>query len=71
MMCMWAQLLSVMSDTCDHMDHQAPLSVGFPARILLSTGGTSEPGIKPVPPRSLALAGGFFITVPPGKSMKY
>ena len=30
-------------------------------------GGLVDPGIKPVSPASPALAGGFFITEPPGK----
>ena len=50
--------------------HQAPLSMGFPRQEhwsglpFPSPGDLPDPGIKPV---SLALAGGFFITEPPGK----
>ena len=32
-----------------------------------SPGDLPETGIKPMSPESLALVGGFFITVPPGK----
>ena len=48
----------------------APLSIGFPRReywIELpfpSPGDLPDPGIEPTSP---ALAGGFFITKPPGK----
>jgi len=50
--------------------HQAPLSMGFPRQeyyngLLISfSRGFSDPGIKTA---SLALAGGFFTTEPPGK----
>ena len=50
--------------------HQAPLSMGFPEQEYWSglplppPGDLPDPGIKPVSP---ALAGGFFITAPPGK----
>ena len=50
--------------------HQAPLSMGFPRQEywselpFLSQGDLSDPGIELKPP---ALAGGFFITDPPGK----
>ena len=49
---------------------QAPLSMGFPRQdywsgLLFPTpGDLLDPGIEPV---SLALAGGFFTTEPPGK----
>ena len=44
----------------------------LPARVLEwvampSSRGSSRPGIEPVSPASLALAGGFFTTAPPGK----
>ena len=64
---------SVMSDsfaTPWTVAHQAPLSMGFPRQEhwsglpFPSPGDLPDPGIKPV---SLALAGGFFITEPPGK----
>ena len=51
---------------------QAPLSMGFPRQEywsglpLSSPGDLPDPGIKP---GSLALAGGFFTTDPPGKPM--
>ena len=50
--------------------HQVPLSRGFPRKEYWSglpfpsPGGLPNPGIKLV---SLALAGGFFTTEPPGK----
>ena len=57
---------------CDPMDYSLPGSSVygiFQARILewfaiSFSRGSSQPGIKPV---SLALAGGFFTTEPPGK----
>ena len=51
--------------------HQVPLSTGFPRQEYWSglpfpsPGDLLNPGIKPASP---ALAGGFFTTVPPGKS---
>ena len=53
------------------MASQAPLSMGFPRQEYWSVlpfpspGDIHDPGIKPVSP---ALAGGFFITEPLGKS---
>ena len=50
--------------------HQAPLSMGFPRQEYCNglpisfSRGSSDPGIKTA---SLALAGGFFTTEPPGK----
>ena len=50
--------------------HQAPLSMGFPRQVYYSglpfpsPEDLPNPGIEPV---SLALAGRFFTTVPPGK----
>ena len=66
---------SVMSDSAISwtVAHQAPLSMGLswqeywsglpvpPPRDL------PDPGIKPVSPAAPVLAGGFFITEPPGK----
>ena len=52
------------------VDHQAPLSMGFPrqehwSRLLFpSPGDLPNSGIEPTSP---ALAGGFFTTEPPGK----
>ena len=51
--------------------HQAPLSMGSSRQEhwrglpLPSPGDLPDPGIEPVSPVSPALAGGFFITVPP------
>ena len=53
--------------------HQAPLSVGFPRQEYWSglpfpsPGDLSNPRIKPESP---ALAGGFFITEPPGSHQR-
>ena len=52
------------------VDHQAPLSLGFPRQEYWgglpfpSPGDLLKPGIDPKCP---ALAGGFFTTEPPGK----
>ena len=44
--------------------HQTPLSIGFWSGLpFLSPGDLLDPGIEPA---SLALAGGFFTTEPPG-----
>ena len=53
---------------------QAPLSMGFPRQEYWSglpfppSEDLSDPGIEPA---SLALAGGFFTTEPPGKPFGY
>ena len=53
--------------------HQAPLSMGFSKREHCrglpcpSPGDLPDPGMEPTSLASPALAGGFFITVPPGK----
>ena len=53
--------------------HQAPLSMEFSRQEYWSglsfppPGDLPDPGIKPLSPASPALAGGFFITVSPGK----
>ena len=53
--------------------HQAPLSMGFSGQeywrglSFPPLGDLPNPGIKPLSPVSLALAGGFFTTEPPGK----
>ena len=52
--------------------HKAPLSMGFPRQeywtglLFPSPGALPEPGMEPMSP---ALAGGFFITAPPGKPL--
>ena len=56
---------------------QAPLSMEFPRQEYWSglpfppTGDFPLPGIKPASPVSLALAGEFFTTEPPGKPQVY
>ena len=53
--------------------HQPPLSMEFSKQEYFSglplptPGDLPDPGIKPLSPASPALAGGFFITVSPGK----
>ena len=53
--------------------HQAPLSMGFPRQEYWSglpfpsPGGLPDPGTEPM---SLAWAGGFFTTEPPGQSLR-
>ena len=64
---------------CDPMDPreacQAPLSMGFPRQEYWSglpfppPGHLPHPGTKPASPVAPALAGGFFITAPPGKPL--
>ena len=52
---------------------RAPLSMGFPKQEYWSglpcppAGDLPDPGIEPKSLESPALAGGFFIAVPPGK----
>ena len=52
---------------------QTPLSIGFPRQESWSVlpfpppRDLPDPGIKPVSPASLALAGGFFTSAAPGK----
>ena len=66
---------------CDPMDHSPPGSsgdflFGFPrqeywSRMPFSTpGDIPDPGIKPTYLASLASAGRFFTTVPPGKPLQ-
>ena len=73
----YVQTLSCDRPFCDPMNcsvaQQAPLSVAFP-RVLEwlpfpSPGYLQNPGIKPTLPASPALAGRFFTTAPPGKSI--
>ena len=64
-----------MSDSCDPMTvaRQAPLSMGFSRQEYWSELPISSPGDLPNPgikPESPALAGVFFITLPPGKQPK-
>ena len=55
--------------------HQASLSVGFSRQESWSglpfppPGDPPDPGIEPASPAPPVLAGGFFITEPPGKPM--
>ena len=55
--------------------HQAPLSMGFPRQEYWSglpfppPGHLPNTGTEPASPVSPALAGGFFTTEPPGKSV--
>ena len=57
--------------------HQAPLSLGFSRQEywsglqFLSPRDLPDPGIKPMSLASLALAGSFFTTEPPGKPVYY
>ena len=52
---------------------QTPLSIGFPRQEHWNVlpfpppRERPDPGIKPMSPASLALAGGLFTNVPPGK----
>ena len=56
---------------------QAPLSMGFLRQEYWSglpfpfPEALPDPGIEPASPESPALADGFFMTEPPGKSMAY
>ena len=56
--------------------HQAPLSIKFPRQEygyglpFPTPGNILNPGIKSVSPASLALAGRFFTTGPPGKLLQ-
>ena len=55
---------------------QAPLSMEFSSQVYWSgmpfppPWGLLDSGVKPMAPTSLALAGGFFTTEPPGKPIK-
>ena len=72
-------LVSVVSNSFETpwtVSHQAPLSMGGFRKEYWSglpfplSGDLLNPGIKPkvgIKPRSPALVGGFFTTVPPGK----
>ena len=57
--------------------HQAPLSMEFPRQEYWTglpfpiLGDLSDPEVESMSPVSLALAGGFFITVPPGKPIEW
>ena len=71
----WACACSVMSDSIMlwTVAHQNPASMGFPSQECWNglsfplPGDLPNPGIKPMFLASIALAGGFFTTVPPGK----
>ena len=71
------ELLSCVRLFCNPMDciaRQAPLSMVFPrqgnysALPFSSPGDLPNPGFEPISP---SLAGGFFITEPPGEPGKY
>ena len=68
---MYAQLRLTLFDSLD--SHQAPLLMGFPRQQFWSglpfptPGDLPNPGVKPKSLASLALAGGFLTTVPPGR----
>ena len=74
-MCVCAQLLNSvrLSATLRMVARQAPLSMGFSRQEYWSglpfppPGDLPDPGIEPASPVSLALAGGFLTTEPPGK----
>ena len=74
--CVYVLSCSVMSDSYDPMAvaHQAPLSIGFTSQEYWSRlpfpppGDLLDPGIEPTSLVFPALAGGFFTTVPPGKT---
>ena len=70
-----AQLLSCVRLFCDPMDcglpgssvHGIPQEGYWSGLPLPSPGDLPNPGIEPLPPKSLALAGRFFTTEPPRK----
>ena len=68
-----AKLLQSCLTLCDPMDCQAPRPWDSPGKNNWSRlpssppGALPNPGIKPVSPKSPALAGGFFYPKPPGK----
>ena len=69
--CQSAELLQSCPTRCDPMNcvaHQASLSMGFywSGLSFLPPGYFPNLGTEPVLPASLALAGGFFTSVPPG-----
>ena len=67
------QLYLTLFNRMDSVVHQALLSMGFPRQEywsglpFTSLRDLPNPGIKPMSLASLALAGGFFTTEPPGK----
>ena len=71
-MCVSHSVVSV-SVTLWTADHQAPLPMGFSKQEYWSglpfppPGGLPDPGVEPLSPESLAMAGRFFTTEPPGK----
>ena len=68
--CVHAKSLPLCQTLCDPMtvDHQAPLSMGFPSQehwselLFPSPGDLPDPGIKSESLKSRALAGKFFTT---------
>ena len=75
--CMHAQLICPVQlfRPPQTVDQQVPLSVGFPRQEYWSglpfpsPGDLPNPGIKPACPELPTLAGRFFTTPPPGKSI--
>ena len=78
-MCVCAHVCSVVSDSVTpwRVAHQSPLSMKFSRQeywhglLFPPPGDLPDPSIKPSFPASLALAGRFFTTMPPGKSMEW
>ena len=77
-MCVCMLSHSVISDSFEipwAVAHQAPLLIGFSRQEywsglpIPSPGNLPNPGIKPESSVAPALAGGFFITEPPGKPL--
>ena len=62
---------SVASTLGDAMDHSPPGSsfLGKITGVIFSSRWSSQPWIEPASPASLALAGRFFTTEPPGKPL--
>ena len=77
-MCMWGCFCCLVTNLCPTLrnptiDHQAPLSMGFPRQEYCSglpfpsPGDLPDLGIESASLRSPALTGRFFTSVPPGK----
>ena len=68
----WSRMLSCADCVCHGLAHQAPLFMGLSRQEYWSRFPCSPPGDLPDPriePASPALAGRFFTTEPPGKSL--